>query len=324
MRPLCTLPRRTLLGLAAAALAGGAFAQGYPSKPIRLIVPFTSGGGSDAAARYFGERLGEMLGQPVLVDNRPGGASGSIGTLAVKAAPADGYTVLVGSTAPLVTNVVTVKDLPYDAARDFKPVAGLTKNAVAIVVAQQSPYRTLADLVAASRKDPKLNAGSASAGFQLAASWFGGMAGFKFTNVPYKGLNQALTDLAGNNLDWAIVDLAGATPLLQSGRIRALAVTDERRHPFFPDVPTARESGYPEFVYNTWTSLHVRSETPDDVTRRLAEAVQKILHTEGAREYARKAGIELLPLDPAGFARYQREEVERFQRVAEANGIRPQ
>lgn len=318
------IDRRLLLALALG-LCGSALAQGagnYPGKPIRLIVPFTPGGGSDAAARFFGERLADVLGQPVLVENRPGGQSGSIGTLAVKAAAPDGYTILLGSTAPMVTNVVMVKDLAYDPARDFKPVAGLTKNMTAIVVAANSPHRTLAELVAASRTGNRLNAGTASAGFHLAADWFSGAAGFQYTHVPYKGLSQVLTDLAGNSLDWAIVDLAGATPLLKGGRIRALAVTDDSRHPFFPEVPTVKESGYTDYVYNTWTSFHVRSETPEDITRKLAEATMKILQSPAARDYAQKAGTQLLPMGPPEFARYQREEVERFRRVAEASGIK--
>jgi tripartite-type tricarboxylate transporter receptor subunit TctC len=254
-----------VFALAAVGEAAAQSAASYPSKPIRVIVPFTPGGGSDAAARFFGEKLSAALGQQVLVENRPGGNSGSIGTSHVKSAPPDGYTVLLGSTAPLITNVVMVKDLPYDASKDFKPVVGLTKNTTAIVVPPSSPHKTLADLVAASRKDPKLNAGTASAGFHLAANWFSSLAGFKYTHVPYKGLSQALTDVAGGHLDWAIVDLAGATPLLRENRIRALAVTDDARHPFFPGTPTVKESGYLEYIYTTWTSFHVRAETPDDI-----------------------------------------------------------
>jgi len=325
-KTVCGTRRIVILGLALAA-SGTAFAQGgagYPGKPIRLIVPFTPGGGSDAAARFFGEKLADALGQPVLVENRPGGNSGSIGTVAVKTAPADGYTILLGSTAPMVTNVVMVKELPYDAGKDFKPVGGLTKNTTAIVVPAGSAAKTLADLVAASKKGTLLNAGTSSAGFQLAAFWFANVAGFKFTHVPYKGLSQALTDLAGNNLDWAIVDLAGAMPLVKAGHIRALAVTDDVRHSFLPGVPTVKESGYGDFVYNTWTSFHVRAETPEDITRKLADATMKILRSPAAREYAQKAGTPLLPLGPAEFAKYQREEVERFQRVAEASGIKPE
>ncbi len=319
------LLRRTLLALGLAAFVGAALAQGgtsYPNKPIRVIVPFTPGGGSDAAARFFSEKLSAALGQPVVVDNRPGGSSGSIGTGLVKSAPADGYTLLLGSTAPLVTNVVMVKELPYDAVRDFKPVSGLTKNTTAIVVPANSAHMSLADLVVAARKNPNLNVGTASAGFQLAASWFANAAGFRFTHIPYKGLSQALTDLAGGSLDWAIVDLAGAMPLLQGGRIRALAVTDDQRHPSLADVPTVKESGYPQYVYNTWTSFHVRAETPDDVTRVLVDATARILASPLTHDYAKKAGTPLLPLGPAEFTKYQRDEIERFKKVAEAAGIK--
>lgn len=314
--------RRLFLALGLAA-CGGALAQGaagFPNKPISIVVPFTAGGGSDAAARFFGEKLATELGQPVLVDNKPG-ASGTIGTRLVVSQPADGYTLLLGSTSPLVTNVVMVKDLPYDAVKDFKPVAGLTKNMTAIVVPASSPYRTLAELVAASKKE-KLNAGTASAGFQLAAEWFASVAEFKYTHVPYKGLSQTLTDVAGGNLHWAIVDLAGAMPLLQANRIRALAVTDDARHPFFPAVPTVKESGFSQYVYNTWTSFHVRAGTPEDVTRRLTDATMKILRSPAAQEWASKGGAQLLPLGPAEFAKFQREELERFQKVAETAGIK--
>jgi tripartite-type tricarboxylate transporter receptor subunit TctC len=315
--------RRVVLGLALAACGAAAFAQGtFPNKPIRLIVPFTPGGGSDAAARFFGEKLSDQLGQPVLVENRPGGVSGSIGTLAVKAAPNDGHTILLGSTAPMVTNVVMVKDLPYDPVKDFKPISGLTKNATVIAVPANSPHKTLADLIAASKANPALNAGTASAGFHLAANWFASSAGFKYTHVPYKGLNQALTDLAGGTLDWAILDLAGATGLLKGNRIRALAVTDDRRHPFFPDVPTVKESGFSDYVYNTWTSFHVRADTPEDVSRKLLDATMKVLNSQAAKDYAAKAGTPLLPLGPVEFAKYQKEEVERFLKVAAQSGMK--
>lgn len=297
-------------------------AQTYPTKPVRVVVPFTPGGGSDTAARFFGQKLAEMLGQPFLVENKPGGVSGAIGTTLVKTAPADGYTILVGSSSPMIVNAITVKTPGYDPIKDFKPLAGLTKNTTAIVVPVDSKLHTIADLVATSKKVPMLNAGTASAGFQLAANWLGNVADFKFTHVPYKGLGPVLTDLGGGHLDWAIVDLAGAMPLLQSGKIRALAVTDEKRHPSFPDVPTVAESGYPEYVYNTWTSFHVRTETPTDITNKLATALQKILATDAAKEYVRKSGTELLPLDPIAMLKFQQVELDRFQRVADATGIK--
>ncbi|MBW7934640.1 MAG: tripartite tricarboxylate transporter substrate binding protein [Gemmatimonadaceae bacterium] len=310
------------LALATAAPLGLAQASSYPSKPVKVIVPFTPGGGSDTAARFFGEKLGDMLGQPFLVENKPGGVSGSLGTIAVKNAPADGYTILVGSSSPMVVNPITIKDPGYDALKDFKPVAGLTKNTTAIVVPANSKWKTFGELVKDAKANPKLNVATASAGFALAATWLGSTAGFDFTHVPYKGLNQVLTDLGGGHLDWSIVDLAGATPMLQAGKIRALAVTDERRHPSFPDVPALVEVGYPEYVYNTWTSFHVRADTPADVTSKLATALQKILATDAAKEYVRRQGTELLPLAPAAMLKFQHQEVERFQKVADVAGMK--
>ena len=295
----------------------------YPERPIRLVVPFTVGGGSDAAARYFSEKLTSVLGQSVIVENRPGGASGSIGVLYVKNAPADGYTVLVGSSSPLVINPLAVKDMHYDPVKDFKPVHGLTKNTTAIVVSNESRYKTLGELIEASKNNQHFNAGTASAGFQLAANWFGEVGGFKFTHINYKGLNQVLTDVTSQVLDWAIVDLAGATPMIQGGRLRALAVTDERRHPRFPDVPTVVESGYPSYVYNTWTSFHVRSETPGHVVTKLAAAIDNVIRSDDAKRYAADAGTELLPLGPEAFEQYQSEEFERFSRVAKSSGYEP-
>jgi tripartite-type tricarboxylate transporter receptor subunit TctC len=318
--------RKWVLYLALMVIAPLAAAQtkGFPDRPIKMIVPFTAGGGSDAAARFFGQKLSQQLGQPVLVENRPGGNSGSIGTMAVKNAPADGYTILVGSSSPLVINAVMVKDLPYDPIRDFKPLAGLTQNSTVFIVAANSPMQTLSDLVAASKNSNPLNAGTASEGFHLAINWFASLGGFRYTHIPYKGLAQVLTDVVGNNLDWAIADLAGAAPLLKAGRLRALAVTSEKRHPDFPNVPTIKESGYPDYVYTTWTSFHVRSETPDDVTAAMANALQKILHSDAARDYVKAYGTELMPFAPAEMLKSQKAELDKFQSIAASTGLKPQ
>lgn len=319
--------KRTMFALFAATLmssAGLAIGADYPSKPVKVVVPFTPGGGSDTAARYFGEKLSERLGQPFVVENRPGGVSGSLGTVAVKSAPADGYTLLVGSSSPLVVNAVTVKDPGYDPLRDFRPVSALTKNTTAIVVPADSRIRTVPDLVKAAKANPGMTVGTASAGFQLAANWLANLAGFSFEHVPYKGLNQTLSDVAGGHLHWAIVDLAGATAFLQGGKLRAIAVSDEKRHPNFPGVPTVAESGYPDYVYNTWTSFHVRSETPDAVVKTLADALQAILSSDDAKAYARKVGTELLPLGPEAMRSFQQEELRRFQKVADDSDMKKQ
>jgi tripartite-type tricarboxylate transporter receptor subunit TctC len=320
-----SINRRTLtLALGLAPLVGvKAQGIGGSARPLRIIVPFGAGGGSDPAARFFGARLGEALQQPAVIENRAGGISGSIGTMAVKSAPADGHTLLVASLSPMVLNPILVRDLPYDPAKDFKPISGLTKTTNAIVVPATSPHRDLQGLVKASKGD-NLNVGGSSALFQLAAMWFGSVAGLRFTYAPYKGVGQVLTDVGGGILDGAFVDMAGALPLIQAGKVRALATTGTQRHRSLPDVPTVVESGWRDFVFYSWISFHVRAETPPEQVRRLADAMKQIVHSDAARDYARTAATELFPLGPDALAKHQQEELQRFQKVADAAGMQPQ
>lgn len=296
----------------------------FPNRPIKVIVPFTPGSGSDTSARFFGQKLTAILGQPFVVENRPG-ASGAIAVMAVKTAPADGYTILLASISLMSVNPVTVKDLPYDPNKDLKPLSGLTRNMSVLIVAPESKLMTLADLVAAAKKNPQsLSAGNYSAGYQLVLEWFASLAGVKFNDIPYKGGAPIFTDVMGKQLDFAIVDLSGVAPLLKSGRLRALAVTGETRHPDFPDVPTIKESGYPGYASYMWTSFYVRTETPDDITAKLVGALKKVLATNEALDFAKSTAVELMPYAPVAMEKYQRDELERFRGIARAAGIKPQ
>lgn len=183
----------------------------------------------------------------------------------------------------------------------------------------------LADLVATAKKESKAPAvGTYSAGYQLMVEWFGSLGGVKLLNVPYKGGAQVFADTMGGQLDVGIADLGGVASLLKSGRLRPLAVTGETRHPDFPEVPTIKESGYPEYAAYNWTSFGVRAETPDDVTAKLADALQKVLATNEAREYVARSLLDLLPLPPAAMQQFQQEEITRWRRIAAAAGIKPQ
>jgi len=295
-------------------------AKDFPIKPVKVIVPFTAGSGSDTSARFFGEKLAALLGQPFVIENRPG-ASGVLSVMAVKTAPADGYMILLASNSPLSVNAVTVKDLPYDPLKDLKPLSGLTRGMNAYVVAPNSKLLTLADLVASAKKEP-LNAGSYSEGYELALDWLANIMGGKFNYISYKGGAQGFTDVMGNQLDFGLVDLGGVSALLKSGRLRALAVSGEERHPDFPNVPTVRESGYPEYVNYSWTSFCVRSETPEDVAAKLADALQQALSTSEAREFVRKTGAQLMPYTPDAMRKFQQEEIDRFRRIAELVGFK--
>jgi len=300
-------------------------ATSFPSKAIKVIVPFTAGSGADIFARYFGERLAAILGQPFVVENKPG-ANGVIGTMTVKSAPADGYTILLASNSPLTVNPVTIKNLPYDPFRDLRPLSGLTRGVSVYIVAPDSRLRTVADLVAAAKSgNTTLNIGTYSVGYQLTVDWLANLAGVKFNNVPYKGAAPIFTDVMGNQLDVGLVHLGGVSSLLKSGKIRALAVTGDARSADFPDVPTVRESGYPDYKSYTWVSFYVRAETPDDIAAKLADALQQALAANDAKEYVKHhPGEELMPLAPAAMRQYQRDEYERIRRIAAMTGFKPE
>lgn len=311
-----------LLGFAALAPLAAAQAQSFPSRPVTIIVPFTAGSGSDTSARFFGELLSKSLLQPFIVENRPG-ASGVIAVNAVKNAPADGHTILLASNSPIAVNPVTIKDLPYDPVKDLKPISGVTRGMNALVVAPESGIKNMADLVNQS-KGRKLSVGTYSDGYRLALEWLSSQTGVKFMNVPYKGGAPVFTDVMGGHLDVGLVDMGGVAPLVKTGKLRAIAVSGETRHPEFPDVPTVKESGYPEYVNYSWTSFYVRSGTPEATTRMLADAMQQALHSDAAKEFVRKTGGELMPYTAEGMREYQKVEIARFRGIAESAGIKPQ
>ncbi len=312
------------VGLVAATSLAQAQTAGFPSRALKIVVPTSPGSGSDTTARFFGEQLGAALGQPVVIDNKPGG-NGVIAAMAVKQAPADGYTIFLGTNTHMAVNPSVVKDIPYDGLKDFKPVSGLARGMMLFVAPTNSKITTIAELVSAAKTTKEsLNVGTYTAGFHLSAEWFASTAGTKFVNVPYKGAPEVFNGLMGNQLDWAVSDLIAAMPQVKGGKLRALAVSGAARHTDYPDIPTIRESGYSDYVNYTWTSMYIRSDTPEAVTNRLVEAMQKILTTPAAREFIAKIGSEPMAFAPAEMRRFQISETERFRRVAESAGIKPQ
>jgi tripartite-type tricarboxylate transporter receptor subunit TctC len=314
-----------IAALAAALLAGsgGAAAQDYPSKPIKIIVPFAAGSGADSNPRFYGEFVSRTLGQPVVVENRPGG-SGVTAVLAVTGQPADGYTLFVGTNSPITVNPIVMKDLPYDPIKDFRGVFLFGITPVAFVVGSSTPHKTIADLVHATRNSPNpLPVGTYSAGYEIVAAWLGVAAGIKLTNVPYKGLSQTVTDLAGNQVPFAAIDFSSIVPLVRDGRLRALAQTGESRMAQLPDVPTMKESGYPEIVSHVWSSIMVRSETPDAIVNKLHEAFKAAwLTPEGRNFQAGRPTVEAM-YSPSEMQAFVVSEYERFRKVAQAAGIAP-
>jgi tripartite-type tricarboxylate transporter receptor subunit TctC len=314
--------------LALLAITNYSYAQvsEYPNRSIKILVPLAAGSGTDSAARYFGQQLATILGQSVVIENRPG-ANGMIAGAAVKGAPADGYTIFLGTLSPLGLNELVMKGpFPYDSLADFKPVSGLTRGMGAFVVPGNSPFKTLAELIAAAKQSSRpFNVGTYATSYQLTLDWFNSISGVQFVGVPYKGAAPIFTDLIGNQLDWAVLNLSGASTLLLSGKLRALAVTGDTRAPEFPDIPTVKESGYPEYSNYLWTSLYVRTETPEYITNKLSAAMQRVLTSPQAQEYlVSTGGGELMPLGPTQMRKMQLDEVERFREIIKTSGFKPE
>ena len=312
--------------LGAAAASPGAFAQqagGFPSKPIRIVVPFNAGSGADSTARVYGEVMSRMLGQPVVVENRPGG-SGLLAIAQVRQAPADGYTIFPGSTSPMCVMPVLNKSLPYDAFKDFRPLHGLSIGGVTVNVKGDSPYKSLPELLAAARRENRpLTVGSYSDGYMLVATWIGAVGGVKIIHVTYKGGIQSQTDLAAGQLDLAMNDSSGIAALKKEGKIRTLAITSTERDAKYPDVPTMKELGFTDFETHTFAAFFMRAETPDDITKKLADTVRAaMLSPEGKAYQAANAGGPMM-MHTKELGDFQRKEYERFKKVADAAGLLP-
>ena len=254
-------------------------AQSWPTKPITWVVPFTPGGITDTSARTIGKRLGELLGQQVLIENRPG-AGGSLGTEQVARAPADGHTWLYGTQGTMAANLALYKGLKYDPLKDFIHVHGMFMSPTILVVDGQRPWKSVADLVRDAKAKPgHLNYGSAGAGTgtHLTAELFQAESGTKLTHVPYKGTAPALQDMLGGRLDLMFDYVATLLPHLQSGKLRALAVMSTDRLELLPDLPTIVQAGYPKAVSAAWSSIVVPAGTPPDAVKRIGDAMATVL-----------------------------------------------
>jgi tripartite-type tricarboxylate transporter receptor subunit TctC len=299
-------------------------AAAFPSKPIRIIVPFNAGSGADSSSRFYGEQMGKLFNQQVLVDNRPGG-SGVVAVQAVRQAPADGHTILMGSNSPAVVNAITMKNLPYDPFKDLRPLYGIAISPVAFAVKADSPHKNIGDLIAAAKKERRpLQLGNYSAGYQLVAAWLGTASGLEVTHIPYKGGAQMLTDVVGGQVEVGVIDFTGAIELMKGGRIRLLAITADKREPKFPEVPTMKESGFPEFETWVWSAFFLRAETPDDVVEKLAAAMHKAMTSEAGRAYQATLPSAPLTMGPKELGEFQQREYQRFKRVADLAGIKPE
>ncbi len=296
----------------------------FPSKPIKILVPFNAGSGADSSSRFYGEMMAKQFGQQVLVENKPG-ASGVIAVQATRQAPADGYTILMGSNSPVVVNAITIKNLPYDPFKDLRPLYGIAISPVAFAVRAESPYKTIADLVAAAKKENRpLQLGNYSAGYQLVAAWLGTASGLPVTHIPYKGGAQMLTDVVGGQLEAGVIDFTGTTELMKGGRLRVLAITADKRDLRYPDIPTMKESGFPDFETSVWSAFFMRAETPNDVVEKLAAAMHKAMTSEAGRAYQATLPSSAMMMGPKELGDFQLREYQRFKKVADLAGIKPE
>jgi tripartite-type tricarboxylate transporter receptor subunit TctC len=314
----------TALALAPGLASAQAAAPAFPSKPMKILVPFTAGSGADSSSRFYGEQLAKMLNQTVTVENKPGG-SGVIAVQAVRQAPADGHTILMGSNSPAVVNAITIKNLPYDPFKDLRPLYGLAISPVAFAVKADSPHKTIGDVVAAAKKENRpLQLGNYSAGYQLVAAWLGTASGLPVTHIPYKGGAQMLTDVIGGALEVGVIDFTGTIELLKGGKLRVLAITSPQRDPGFPAIPTMKESGFADFETSVWSAFFMRAETPDDVVEKLAAAIQKVMTSDAGKAYHASLPSQPMMMGPKALGEFQLREYQRFKRVADTAGIKPE
>jgi len=298
----------------------------YPVRPVRLIVPYPPGGSTDLLGRTVGEGLAERLGQQVVVDNR-GGASTMIGAEIAARAPADGYTLLVGTVTTLAVNRVMVRKLAYDPLRDFDPVSMLAAQPYVLAVHPAVPATSVAQLIAYGKSAPgKLTMASPGVGSSghLAGEMFMHMSGAKFTHVPYKGTGPAIIDLLGGHVSMSFSGVTSVKPHAQSGKLRALGVTTAKRSAAMPDTPTIAEAGIPGYETNTWNSLVVPHGTPQAIVQRLNAEVNAVLNRPEVRDRLRDQGADPDPGTPAQLAAHIQSEITRFTRLVKAVGIKIQ
>lgn len=319
--------RRHWLALAAAgalALGGGAtHAQDYPSKPIRLVVPFTPSGVTDTGARVVAERLGARLGQQVVVDNRPG-ASGNIGTQAVAGAAPDGHTLVLGFDGTLVINPHVFAKVPFDTLRDFVPISKIGDTALVIVTHPSVPAKTLPELIAYSKSlAGGLSYGSSGTGGtpHIAAEMLKVKTGAKFVHVPYKGGGQALADVVGGQLPMLYTAVAGALPFIERGQVRAIAISSDQRLASLPDVPTVAET-VPGFEVSSWIGLLAPAKTPKPIVERIQRELHAVVNEPAVRERLAKLGISAVGSTPAEFTQQIQADLKKYAQVVKEAGIK--
>ena len=305
-------------------ISGVAFAETYPDKPIKLIVPYTPGGGTDTVARMMAEKISAELKWTILVDNKPGGG-GNIGMEMVAKAKPDGYTIGVGQTSNLAINPALISKMPFDAVNDLVPVALVAEVPMILVVPLSSPWKSLADLVKSAKLKPDLykqaTAGAGTVG-HIAGEMFASKAGYVVSYIPYKGASPAITDLIGGQTDFMFATPQSVLGMIAGGKLRALAVTSASRVSILPNIPTIGEQGYKGFEATDWKVLVAPSGTPQEVIKKINEVAQRVLKNPSLISKLREEGSGPMYGDPAAVLKYIRAEQREWDGAVKAAGIK--
>ena len=318
------LSRRGVIAGALCFPVGAAFAQQYPNRPIRLIVPFPPGGGTDTFARVVGDRLGQSLGAAVVIENRSG-AGGNIGLDVVAKSQADGYTIGLGQTSNLAINPGLYAKMPYDSLRDLAPIGLVASGPVVMLVNAAAPYANLGDVIAAAKAKPgMLTMGSPGVGTvgHLVGEMLQMEAKVRVQHIPYRGASPALTDLLGGRIDFYFSTVPPALAQIQGKLLRGIAVTSKKRIPDLPDVPTVEELGFPGFHAASWYGLVARAGTPAPILERLATDTRKALDSASVREKFAVEGVEVLSSTPEEFRTMLEGEIARWGKIVRESGAK--
>ena len=306
--------------------AGAAVAQPYPAKPIRFVIPYAPGGGTDLTARPIAVKLTERWGKSVFLDNRPGGG-GMIGAEIVAKSAPDGYTILISAASEMSMNLVLYSRMPYDPVKDFQPVTLATTTPAILLAHPSLPVKSIKDLIALARAQPSaVSYGSVGIGspMHFAGELMNSMVKIKMVHVPYKGAAPALVDLLGGHVPVGFVTLLAATPHVKSGKLRALGVTSARRSTSLPEVPTVAESGLPGFDIVQWFAAWVPSQTPKDIVENLNLEMVRIIQAPDYKQRMLESGTEAVGGTAENLGAFQRSEIQKYRKIAESAGIKPE
>jgi tripartite-type tricarboxylate transporter receptor subunit TctC len=317
--------RAALATLALAICLGAPLqAQDYPNRPVTLVVPYAAGGGNDVMARIVADKMSKTLGQQIVIENR-GGAGGTIATRAVAKSAPDGYTLVIGGTGTLAINPTLYPNAGYDPRKDFAPVGLIAAGALVVLVHPSVPAHSVGELIALANKEPgKLNYASAGpgSGIHLGTELFAGMAGIRFTHIPYRGTAPALNDLLGGHVDIYFSSLPPALGLIAEGKVRALAVTGSRREPALPDLPTVAEAGLPGYEAVLHYGIAAPAGTPRPIVDKLNAALREALAAADTRAAMTSAGVEPMPSTPEDYAADIDREETKWSRIVKQSGAK--